>query len=407
MEKFLKELEQIINMDSGTSDVDGCRQVASFFYRRLGEAGLCVSTIPYGPDRRPMVVAVSPGTVISSDAIPDVITPGAASDAEKRYDFLLVGHMDTVFPKGTAARRPFHLDMEEGRAYGPGTVDMKAGALLMVYIAEYLTKHAPEISLCLALNSDEETGSLDSAPLLAALGRQARRAFVFEGGRKNGQFVHQRKGCTKYEIQVHGVASHAGTAPKQGASAIVEAAHLILKLDKLKQYERGTSVNVGLIEGGTALNVVADSCTLKVEVRYTEEKEQKRIEKALSRLQTAPYVSGTSISIHRLSSTPPLNLTAETAELMRQMEAYGRISGQAAGADSYRREELPPVAFVSAGGLSDANRLAICEIPIIDGCGPGGGFPHSEKEFLSLETVLQRFRFMTGVMEYICSKSAT
>ncbi|MCI8609777.1 MAG: M20 family metallopeptidase [Firmicutes bacterium] len=391
MEAYLKELEQIINMDSGTADVDGCWRVAAFLKARLRRAGLAAAAVPYGTPQRPLVAAVTPA---SSD---DPLT------SDKNYDFLFLGHLDTVFPAGTAESRPFRLHEAEGRVYGPGAVDMKAGALLMIYIAEYLLHVKPDISLCLLLNSDEETGSLESAPLLQNFGARCHRAFVFEGGRKQGQFVCQRKGCAKYEMKVSGIASHAGTSPQQGASAIVEAAHVILQLDKLKRYDRGTTVNVGLLEGGTALNMVADHCTAQMEVRYTNEQELSRIEKALSKLERDTYINGTAVAFTKLSQTPPLRPTPQTQELMAQMENYGRLlstaSPDSVAADS---PSFPPVAFVSAGGLSDANRLAPCNIPIIDGCGPSGGFPHSEKEFLSIATVKSRFFFVTGLILHLC-----
>ena len=362
-----------------------------FLAARLENAGLSVTWHSCGADGRPLLTAVSPSAGYSKTQ-----SKNSEGSAEKPYDFLLVGHFDTVFPAGTAAQRPFRLDTAEGRVYGPGTVDMKAGVLLMIYLAEYLTAVHPDIRLCLLLDCDEETGSADSAPFLTEYGEKSRCAFIFEGARKTGQFVSQRKGCRKYEIEITGVASHAGTAPRQGANAIVEMARWITALDKLKRYDKGTSVNIGLVQGGTALNVVPDRCTAKMEVRYTDEKEILRIQRAIARLSRKPSVENTQAHVTCLSDMPPLRLSPEARVLMDQMAAYG-VEHQ----NEIEAGLFDPIDFVSAGGLSDANRLAACGIPVMDGCGPGGGFPHSEKEFLSLDSLQKRYRLLTGLLPYL------
>ena len=391
MDRFLSDLEPFINLDTPTADLAACRNAAAFLAARLENAGLSVTWHSCGADGRPLLTAVSPSAGYSKTQ-----SKNSEGSAEKPYDFLLVGHFDTVFPAGTAAQRPFRLDAAEGRVYGPGTVDMKAGVLLMIYLAEYLTAVHPDIRLCLLLDCDEETGSADSAPFLTEYGEKSRCAFIFEGARKAGQFVSQRKGCRKYEIEISGVASHAGTAPRQGASAIVEMARWITALDKLKRYDKGTSVNIGLVQGGTALNVVPDRCTAKMEVRYTDEKEILRIERSITRLSRKPSVENTQAHVTCLSDMLPLRLSPETRVLMDQMAAYG-VEHQ----NEIEAGLFDPIDFVSAGGLSDANRLAACGIPVMDGCGPGGGFPHSEKEFLSLDSLQKRYRLLTGLLPYL------
>lgn len=398
LDRFLTELETVINMDSGTSDLEGCRKVASFYKGRMKEAGLLTQNLYFEDENANPVIGA--------------ITPVCARPRMngKPYDFLLVGHMDTVFPSGTAAARPFRLEYEDGRpvrAYGPGTVDMKAGALLMIYIAEYLTAHHPELRIALLLNSDEETGSAGSLEKLLFWGGQAEYTFVFEGGRKQDQFVSQRKGCNKYEIRVSGVAAHAGTAPWNGANAIVQMGHLVTALDALKNYSRGTSVNIGLISGGTALNVVPDSCTAQMEVRYSDPKEMTRVKRAIDKLsKRRPDVEGTRVEFELLRSTPPLQEFAYTRKLMDKMRAYGpqyQADLQALVDSGLLPEDCPayPVDFVAAGGLSDANRLAACHLPIIDGCGPGGGNPHRPDEFLTIDTVVKRFVYFTGLLPWM------
>lgn len=355
---YLKDLEYLINIDSGTSNVDGNRQAAAFFAKGFRLAGFDVSEEAVGEAKRPVVIARTPGA--------------------RRFDSYLGGHMDTVFPDGTAAARPFTRDGDI--VTGPGTVDMKAGALLILYIARELRQTAPQIPLCAVLNSDEEIGSPDSAPVLRREAANCRRIFIFEGGRKNDRLVNQRKGIAKYRIEIQGIASHAGTAPHKGASAITELAHWITRLDRLKKPDRGTTVNTGLMEGGTALNVVAPRAWAMTEVRYTDPKELARIQRAMEKMAAKPFVADTQAQVTQLSHYPPLLPGEKTLALMGELSPYG-------------------LEYVKAGGISDANRLADLDIPILDGCGPSGGFPHSEKEFLSVQTVQRRFDLFTRIIK--------
>ena len=175
LESFLGDLEFLINTDSGSADIEGNLQVASFFKERFEKAGLKTTLHRVGTLGHPVVTAR---------------TQGSAS-----YDCFFSGHIDTVFPSGTVSERPFRR--EGNFVYGPGTVDMKAGALLILYLAEYLREEHPALSFTIALNSDEEIGSPDSTPLLREFAANCRHIFVFEGQRKQGQFVNERKGIVE------------------------------------------------------------------------------------------------------------------------------------------------------------------------------------------------------------------
>lgn len=358
LESFLGDLEFLINTDSGSADIEGNLQVASFFKERFEKAGLKTTLQRVGTLGHPVVTAR---------------TQGSAS-----YDCFFSGHIDTVFPSGTVSERPFRR--EGNFVYGPGTVDMKAGALLILYLAEYLREEHPTLSFTIALNSDEEIGSPDSTPLLREFAANCRHIFVFEGQRKQGQFVNERKGIAKFDIEVLGVASHAGTAPQQGVSAILELSEIVVDFSKLQNLERGTSINVGLMEGGSALNVIPAHASAKMELRYTSNREYERILRAISKMETKPHLSGTSVTFTAISHYPPLEITEATEQMMQTLAPLG-------------------LSYVKAGGTSDANRLACLGLPILDGCGPGGGFPHSEKEFLDITTIPARFWKMVDIMK--------
>ena len=375
---FLEDLEVLINTDSGTADIEGCSQMAAFFETRFCKIGFDTELRRVGDAQRPVLLARNPA---AASVLPNAETTEAQADAAASLPikpFFLCGHLDTVFPKGPTTARPYRRDGD--LVYGPGTVDMKAGALLILYLAEYLAEADPQIPLTVALNSDEEIGSPDSAALLRSAAQDAQAIFIFEGQRKQGQFVNERKGIAKFAIDVSGVASHAGTAPAEGVSAILELAKTIVDLSRLQRLERGTSINVGLLEGGTALNMIAPHASAKMEVRYTDAKEFRRVLRALDKLQTHPHLDGAKIRVTRISHYPPLVITPQTRAMM---------------------DRLAPLDlhYVRAGGTSDANRLADLGIPILDGCGPGGGFPHSEKEFLDLTTVPKRFERMLQILK--------
>ena len=393
LDAFLDDLEILINTDSGTADIEGCSRMAAFFETRFRKAGFDTKLHRTGNAQRPVLLAknpvaacVLPGVPAESGAILPNATATEVQAAASTLQpiqlagkpFFFCGHLDTVFPKGTTTARPYRRDGD--LVYGPGTVDMKAGALLILYLAEYLAEAAPQIPLTIALNSDEEIGSPDSAALLRSAAQDAQAIFIFEGQRKQGQFVNERKGIAKFAIDVSGIASHAGTAPAEGVSAILELAKTIVDLSNLQHLERGTSVNVGLLEGGTALNMIAPHAAAKMEVRYTEAKEFRRVLRALDNLQTHPHLDGAKIRVTRISHYPPLVITSQTRAMMERLAPLG-------------------LHYVRAGGTSDANRLADLGIPILDGCGPGGGFPHSEKEFLDITTVPQRFERMLQILK--------
>ncbi|MEF9922272.1 MAG: M20 family metallopeptidase [Anaerovoracaceae bacterium] len=373
LDKYLKELESLINIDSRTYDIkDNCK-VADFFTNKFKEIGYTTETKYFGRLERPMLIA----------------TNKELAEGEK-YDFLLIGHMDTVSPEDKDADRHFHII--EDKAYGPGTVDMKGADLLITYICEYLKKAAPNISICVGLNSDEEIGSPDTKGQLVDLGSKSKRCFVFEAARKQGEFVNERKGIIKYKLDITGIPSHAGAAPQLGASAIVELGNWIVTLDKQKNYAKGTSINVGIIEGGIALNVIADKAMAMIEVRYTDYKEFLRVQKKIGEMKAKHYVDGTTAKITEISHYRPFVINDETKKLMKIMNEAGKAMGR-------------PIEYVKAGGISDANRIAHLGLPIIDGCGPSGGFPHTKKEFLLIPSVEERFELITQLMVQIKKSS--
>lgn len=370
LEEYCQELEKIVNIDSGSRVPGGTDKIADYFEEKYKSLGLSVL-------RRQTIPELGPYLEIRN-------RPG-----EEAVDLLFMGHMDTVFPQGTAAQRPFKR--EGTLAYGPGIMDMKAGLLSTYYLVKQLIKERPDISFCIALNSDEEISSVHSKDWIARLARSSTYAFVMEPGRKNGEYVSERKGLARYIIEVTGIAAHSGVAPWDGASAIHELAHDIGRLAALNDYESGTSVNVGIIKGGDTANVVCDFATCQVDTRFDQIEENQKIEKALEEIKNNPLDSRVSITVSRAGFRPPMQKTEKTDALLSLM----REKGEALGLE---------VKWVKTGGGSDGNFAAFEGCTVVDGAGPAGDFAHSEKEVMQLDTVQPRIELLLQTITELIKK---
>jgi glutamate carboxypeptidase len=358
---YLKDLETIVNIDSGSSHPAGTARVIDFFRQRFEAIGWMADQHAFDPSIGPCLEVKNGG----GDAC----------------DFLLIGHVDTVFPVGTCKERPYSV--EGDRAHGPGVSDMKSGALLMYYVLNALTQAGAlqDIRVCAAFNCDEEIGSRFSRPWLESLARQSRRVFILEGAREDGSLVNQRKGVARYFVRFDGVAAHAGVDPDKGRSAIVEMGHWIVALDALNRPSDGTTLNVGVVSGGTVPNVVADRAEASIDLRFKDPAEARRVDDAIGRLVAAPKVSGVTANVTGGITRPPMIPSPETLALCRKIEAIGSDLGV-------------DVRWVSTGGGSDGNFSAALGIPTIDGLGPRGGRAHSREEFLDIPSIRPHFELL-------------
>ena len=289
---------------------------------------------------------------------------------------LTVGHFDTVWPLGTVAARPPHLD--DGRLYGPGAFDAKAGLVQYVFALCALRANglSPTVTPVLLANSDEEIASADSGRLLKQLARRAHRAFVLEppdGGR--GRLKTSRKGVSRFRLAVRGRASHAGGSPEKGVSAILELSHQIQQLFALNDRERGITVNVGRIEGGVQPNVVAPEAAALVDMRAPTIEDTRRVERAILGLR--PVQDGVTLSVTGGLLLPPMPQTARNHALCRQAQLLGAQLG-------LELEEAPLV-----GGGSDANLISALTATL-DGLGALGDGAHAEHEHVVVSSLPER-----------------
>ncbi|PYS40117.1 MAG: hypothetical protein DMG14_11615 [Acidobacteria bacterium] len=291
---------------------------------------------------------------------------------------LLLGHTDTVWPAGEVAKRPFKI--ENGRATGPGVFDMKAGILLM-WMALRVLKDRPVTVL---LTSDEEIGSTSSRALIESEASRCRAIFVLEPSLPGGALKTARKGIGRFTVKAIGRAAHAGIDPEKGVNAIEEIARQILKLQTMSDAGRGTTVTVGVVQGGTRSNVVPAEATAEVDVRIASAEEAGRVAKMIQGL--SPELSGARLEIRGGINRPPMVRNTETARLF---EAARAIAAQL-GVDLQEG---------ATGGASDGNFTSALGIPTLDGLGAVGGGAHSIDEWVDLESLPLRAALIAGLIE--------
>lgn len=296
---------------------------------------------------------------------------------------LIVGHFDTVWPVGTLARQPFRV--ESGKAFGPGTFDMKAGLVLAEFALDRLARSEgppPRPVICL-FTSDEEIGSPTSRALVEELARQSAYALVPEPPLPGGGLKTARKGVGRFRIDIDGVPAHAGLEPEKGRSALVELAHQILALQDLNRPEEGTTVTVGQAGGGTTPNVVPATAWAELDVRASTRDEAARIESRLWAL--APRTDGTKIRVSGGFNRPPMERTEAIGHLARQAQAIAARLGLSLG-------EGP------AGGGSDGNFTAAQGLPTLDGLGAPGDGAHAVHEHIEIEPLPQRAALLAELL---------
>jgi glutamate carboxypeptidase len=296
---------------------------------------------------------------------------------------LLLGHCDTVWAQGTLETMPIVLDGD--RLRGPGVFDMKAGLTQMIVALRILQKLGlePEVTPVILVNSDEEIGSPESGRHIRRLARRVVRALIPEPGMgPEGKLKTVRKGWSNFTVRVIGKAAHAGLDPRGGASAILELSHLIQELHGMTDLDRGITVNVGVVSGGTRPNVIAPAATAEVDVRVlTNQQAQETRGRILALTATVP---GTSLEILEKGSVPPLEGTPRNRALWEAAREAGADLGLAL------EEE-------TAGGGSDGNTTSQYTATL-DGLGAVGDGAHAAHEFLFVEKQVERCALLARLL---------
>lgn len=299
--------------------------------------------------------------------------PQAGGGGQPRQ--LLLGHTDTVWPLGTVAEMP--VAVQEDKVVGPGVYDMKAGLTQMVFALRALDALSltPAVAPELFLNSDEEVGSPESTPHIRRLAGEVERAFVLEPSLgPEGKLKTARKGVGYFRVYVQGKAAHAGLAPEEGRSAILELSRVIRRLFALNDPAAGITVNVGTVEGGVRANVVAAEARAEVDVRVPDQEAARRMTAALNNLKAE--TAGVTVVVRGAINRPPLERTPRNRALWQQAQALGARFG-------LQLEEG------WAGGGSDGN-TASQYTATLDGLGAVGGGAHAAHEFVYIEPMVER-----------------
>jgi glutamate carboxypeptidase len=295
---------------------------------------------------------------------------------------LILCHFDTVWAVGTLDARPFRI--ESGKAYGPGVFDMKSSLVL----AEYALRATGDLKLALSrpvtilMTSDEEVGSHTSRSLIEEEAKNAAYVLVMESPLPGGVLKTTRKGIGGWDLSISGRAAHAGIEPEKGISAIQELAHQILKLHSLTVMAKGTTVNVGVVRGGTVSNVVAPHASAEIDVRAWTQEEADRVAAAIQNLQ--PVTPGVTLQVTGGWNRPPLE-TRVTSDLFQRARAIGHRLGldlQEGG----------------TGGGSDGNITGALGVPTLDGLGVPGAGAHADHEHIEIDKIGERAALLVALL---------
>jgi glutamate carboxypeptidase len=297
--------------------------------------------------------------------------------------FLILCHMDTVWPLGTLAERPPRL--EGDRYVAPGAADMKGGIVIALGALSGLHSLGlqPASDVLLLLTSDEEIGSRASRSLIEEQARQSQLVLCLEPGMPDGSLKTARKGGMTVKIKTTGRAAHAGADHAAGVNAIEEMAHQVISLQALTNYELGTTVSVGKIEGGVTTNIVPPACTAFVDVRIALPAERERMDRVLRAMR--PRMPGAGLEVEISPGRPPMPRN----EIMAAAYQKARQIGERCGLQ---------LTEASTGGASDANFAAALGVPVLDGLGVVGGGLHAVDEYIEITSLTERACLLAALL---------
>lgn len=366
-QEMLQLLKQLVNIDSGSNCKQGIDNIGTLLKERFERLGFYAEIIEEKKHGNHLVIR------------------HCQVDDPK---IIIIGHMDTVFPKGTAEKRPFQIKGQ--RAFGPGVIDMKASIVQLIYALTCMkeTGQKEYQNVQIILNSDEELGSPTSRELIMRQAKNKRYALVLESARPDGSIVSARRGVGQFKISVEGKAAHSGIEPEKGSSAIEELAYKVIKLQQLTNDKEGIHVNVGMISGGTAVNTVPAFATAKVDVRISKKEQMELVQKNIEKICSTIFVYGTKTSLVGKIDHVPMEKNEQTEQLLKMIQQAGDEIGLT-------------IMDTATGGSSDGSFTSAVGIPTIDGMGPVGGHFHSEEEYLDIPSLFERTLLLAKVIQKI------
>ncbi len=353
---LLAELRTVVELESPSTDKAAVDRLVAYLRARARELGAAIEEYPQ-VDYGDLTVASWP-----------------AHGGAPTEPLLVLTHIDTVWPVGTLARRPFRI--EGDTAYGPGIYDMKASVVMFLEAVRLLReRHLLHRPIRWLINTEEEVGSPVSRPLIELEAQSSALVLCLEPPAPGGALKTARKGVGMFTVRISGRAAHAGAEPERGVSAIQELANQIAYLHSLNDPATGTTVNVGVVGGGTRSNVVAAEAWAKVDVRVATREEAERVTAAV--LGARPWLHGATVTVEGGLNRPPMERTPAIAAAFERAREIGRELGL----------ELREAA---TGGASDGNFTAALGVPTLDGLGCPGDGAHAEHEQISLSGLIER-----------------
>ncbi|MGX9963005.1 M20 family metallopeptidase [Roseomonas sp. F4] len=363
-EQMIQVLREMVDTDGGSYDKEGVDRVGAQVARFMEAQGIPVEILPQQKH---------------GDCIRAVLDDGTGTGTgggNARQNILLMGHRDTVFPKGEPTRRPFTI--EGDRAFGPGVADMKAGLVMNMFVLAAFKKFGGAPGPLVALfTGDEEIGSPEGRPVIEAEAKAARVVFNSEPGRPNGGIVTGRKGGVFSVFDIEGKAAHSGGNFEAGISAIGELAAKITAIHALTDLKRGITLNVGLVTGGQSVNTVAPHAQGQIDLRYVEPADREEVMAKIHAIIDKSFVPGTRAKLTIKGEFLPLTQSPEAAKLFATYRAAATESG------------FDPSGEFS-GGCADSGFTAAMGAPTLCAVGPVGGKAHTPEEYLELGSLVPR-----------------
>lgn len=370
---MLALLEELVGIDSPTEHAAGVNRMGERLTSWLHEAGFQATRLPKAP---------APEDELWQNELGQVFM-ARSHDASAGPGIGFIGHLDTVFPVGTAAARPFHLDRAADKATGPGVADMKAGLTASVFAARALKQSGLlDFPLTLMFSPDEELGSPTASKALAEHLGGATAVLCAEPGGIGDAVTLSRKGSGHMHLKIKGKSAHAGRNYEDGASAILEMAHKVLAINEFLDLSRGLTVNTGLVEGGISANSVAPHAEARIHLTYRSMDDGIRVVENIRRVMAKSTTPGTSSTITGGLRLYPLERTPQGDQLFELVREAGTTLGMNITGLHY--ESAAESGFCSS----------VLGIPTVCCMGPEGDNIHTVEEFMRPSTLVQRCKLM-------------
>lgn len=358
--------KEMVTIDSGIGVKEGGMAMGNLCAGILEKLGFSIRRVPY-------------------EKCGDTII-GERGDMTKPFT-ILMGHMDTVFFKGEPEKRPFTI--KDGKAYGPGVLDMKGGVTILLSTLQALHEAGFEDFPCkVILDADEEPAHAfsNASEVIQKEAEGAKCAFNFETGFTDHSLVVQRKGCWRFFIETFGRGCHVGNDPENGRSAILEMAHKIIEIEKLTDYSKQYNVNVGTIEGGTVANAAPAYCKVECDFRYTHPEDLPILRKKVDEVFSRQYVPDTITKVSDSVGFATMTRLPGNLELLKIAQEVAEESG------------FPKPEARLCGGGSDAAYTTAMGVPTLCAVGVEGARNHTVEEWADVDSLFRRAKQMAGIL---------